>query len=182
MAVHDEEIARRLRTTREGLGLSQEALAELMSVRGFDFRQQTVNKIENNQRRLLASELVAFADSLGVGVADLLGLGSDRGPIVVSGARLEEATRNLQHASLAHARAMLGFALAADAAENLHANDAYYADGPLIEQTPGWVATADVVGSLEATMKANRREITGERAQSVMRALKAEHEHFHSAD
>lgn len=179
MAVHDEQIARRLRSTRESLGVSQEALAELMNVRGHDFRQQTVNKIEKNQRRVLASELVALADSLGISVTDLLGLGSDRAPLLMSGARLEEATRNLQHASLAYARAMLGFALAADTAGDLHANDAYFVTGALVRQTPGWIATADVVGSLEATLKNNQTDALGGHASRVLRALKAEHERFH---
>ncbi|KQR88736.1 hypothetical protein ASF96_02915 [Microbacterium sp. Leaf179] len=150
-----------------------------MSVRGHDFRQQTVNKIEKNQRRVLASELVALADSLGVSVSDLLGLGSDRAPLLLSGARLEEATRNLQHASLAYARAMLSFALAADAASDLHANDAYFATEPLVKQTPGWIATADVVGSIEATLKNTLSESLGEHASKVLRALKTEHDYFH---
>ena len=50
--------------TRKLRSLSQEAVAEAMQERGFDFHQQTVYKIEKRQRKVTLSEAIALAEVL----------------------------------------------------------------------------------------------------------------------
>lgn len=61
----DQNIAANVRIYREAADISQEDLAQRMTGRGFSFSQATVWKIENGQRPIKASELIALADSLG---------------------------------------------------------------------------------------------------------------------
>ena len=60
----DRNISANLRMYREAGNISQEELAQRMTDRGFGFSQATIWKIENGQRPVKASELVALADSL----------------------------------------------------------------------------------------------------------------------
>ena len=60
----DRNISANLRIYREAGNISQEELAQRMTDRGFGFSQATIWKIENGQRPVKASELVALADSL----------------------------------------------------------------------------------------------------------------------
>jgi transcriptional regulator with XRE-family HTH domain len=62
----DQHIAANLRTHRETGSISQEELAQRMTDRGFGFTQATIWKIENGQRPVKASELVALAHCLEV--------------------------------------------------------------------------------------------------------------------
>lgn len=179
MATSDEEIATRIKETRERLGISQGALAQTLAMRGHDFRQQTVYKIENNQRRVLASELVAIADALDVTATSLLGVTTDRAPILLSGARLHESGRNLQAAAVAYARAMLSFAMAADSATALHPGDEQFANEGLLKQTPAWMVSADAFLNLEANFKINRPEEFGPHAMAVLETLRVDYNHFH---
>lgn len=178
MANQDEEIAKRIKTTREQRGISQDGLAQSVAARGHDFRQQTVYKIESNQRRVMASELVAIADALGVPAADLLGLGTDRAPILLAGSRLQESQKHLDFAATSHARAMLDFARAADAAESLHASDERFAREGLLKQTPAWLVSTAVL-NLEATLNLNRVDNLGPHALEVIDALRVDYNHFH---
>jgi len=178
MGTQDEEIAKRIKATREQHGISQDTLAQGVAARGHDFRQQTVYKIESNQRRVLASELVAIADALGVPAADLLGLGTDRAPILLAGARLQETQKNLDFAAVGHARAMLAFAQSADAAESLHANDEKFAQEGLLKLTPAWLVSGALL-SVEAGLKLNRVENLGPHALAVLEALRVDYNHFH---
>lgn len=179
MNVHEEEIRRRLRSVREAKSMSQADLAGYMTARGFDFKQQTINKIEKGERRVSAAELVALASSLGVEAANLLGSGESGLPLATAGGRLEEAGANLRAASIAYGRAMLAYAQTADELDDPHANVVRFITEGLLKQTPGFYATGDVVGSLEATLRLNRIELTGEHALALMAALRAEHERFH---
>lgn len=177
MATHDEELGKRIEAARLALGMSQDDLAKHMTSRGYDFTRQTVYKIEKNKRRVLAAELVAFADVFGKPVVELLGLGSSRAPLLMAGARLEEALRNLQTASNAYADAVMSYARAADDAADLHAQDAQYAREILARQTPAWIssASADYV-------KANLRRFsadTGDYANGVLKAYESDYNHFH---
>lgn len=178
MAATDEELARRIKRTREQFGMSQDALAQRVSARGPDFRQQTVYKIEQNQRKVLASELLAIADALGVPPMDLLGIGNDRAPLVSAGSRLEEAQRQLLSSANAYARAMIAYAQAADRSTHLHELDADYARTALTRQTPAWVASSSVE-QIEATLKLNEIELAPGFALETMTALRTDYEQFH---
>ncbi|WP_307218417.1 helix-turn-helix domain-containing protein [Microbacterium sp. SORGH_AS_0888] len=179
MPTPDVLLGQRIRNYRESAGMSQADLSRALEARGLNIPSTTVYKIEHATRKVLASELPIFGAALGVPAANLLGLGEDRAPLHDAGGRLEEASRNLETASLAYARAMLSFALAADAMRELHENDEYFVTESLIRQTPGWVATANVIGSIDASLKLNRREVTSPHARAVLDALKREHDHFH---
>lgn len=182
MASHDEVLAARIKNAREAFGISQEGLARSVAAMGLDFRQQTIYKIESGNRKVVASELVAISAALGVPVTELLGIGSDRQPLFSSGARLEEAQRQLQSSALAHGRAMMAYARAADrAGDNLHEVDRNYAEDSLLRQTPGWIASADVLGSIEATLKMNQVDPAeiGPHSRAVLESLRRDHEHFH---
>lgn len=175
----DEAIGGRIRRAREAAGLSQSGLAGMLKARGLPLPAQTIYKIEQGKRKVLAAELPVLGDALGVHAANLLGLGEDRGPLLIAGSRLHEAGSNLQAAALAYARAMLSHAQAADSAESLHPSDERFARDSLVRQTPGWMATSDVLGSIEASLKLNRVTISGDHSTAVLEALRAEHEHFH---
>ncbi|MHA3723474.1 helix-turn-helix domain-containing protein [Leucobacter sp. HY1910] len=180
MNIHEEEIRRRVRSVREAKGMSQTDLAGYMNARGFDFKQQTLNKIEKGQRRVSAAELVALASSLGVEASNLLGGGDSGVPLATVAGRLEEASNTLRGAAIAYGRAMLAYAQTVDGLTDPHANIVQFASDGLTRQTPGWVASGDVLGSLEATLKLNRVELTGHHALAVMEALRADHDKFHS--
>ena len=162
--------------------MSQADLAASVTARGLSFQPSTVYKIEQAKRKVLASEVPVIGSALGIPAANILGLGEDRSPLLTAGARLEESLRHLQFSALAYARAMLAFAQAADAAENLHPNDYHYAAESLPRQTPAWIASADVLGSIEATLKLNRVEVTGDHAKAVISALKADRDKMHGPD
>ena len=65
----DQEIGRRIRQLRRALDYSQDSVAQTM---GPPFRQTTISKIERGQRPVLARELLALADILGVSTEWLL--------------------------------------------------------------------------------------------------------------
>lgn len=175
----DEEIGSRIRNAREAAGFSQSGLAAALTARGLPLPAQTIYKMEQGKRKVLASELPIIGSALGVPAANLLGLGEDRGPLLVAGSRLHEAGSNLQAAALAYGRAMLSHAQAADAVERLHPSDERFATESLIKQTPGWMATGDVLGSIESTLKLNRVTLAGKHSKAVLDALRSDHEHFH---
>ena len=67
------EFARELAMRRKAAGLSQQALADLMQLRGWsNFRQQTVLKIEKGARGVSLPEAVDLADALGSELTALL--------------------------------------------------------------------------------------------------------------
>lgn len=179
MGVHDEEIKQRIKAAREAKGMSQADLAGYMDARGYEFKQQTINKIEKGDRKVSAAELVALASSLGVSAANLLGLGEDRTPLLMAGARLEEAMRHLDSSSIAYARAMLSYTQAADGIEQIHASDEEFIRESLFRQTPGWMATAHALDSLEATLKLNRVKLEGEFSTGLLQAMRDENNLLH---
>lgn len=182
MGVHDDEIRRRVKAAREAKGLSQSELASSMNARGSDFKQQTINKIEGGDRKVSAAELVALASALDTSAASLLGLGEDRESLLIAGARLEEAMRNLHSSSMAYGRAMLAYAMAADGIETLHTNDEHFIKAGLLKQTPGWIASGDVFHSLVATLGVDRVQVLGEHATALLAAIEAEHDLLHKND
>lgn len=179
MGVHDDEIKQRIKAAREAKGMSQADLAGYMDARGYEFKQQTINKIEKGDRKVSAAELVALASSLGVSAANLLGLGEDRTPLLMAGARLEEAMRHLDSSSVAYARAMLSYTQAADGIEQIHASDEEFIRESLFRQTPGWMATAHALDSLEATLKLNRVKLEGEFSTGLLQAMRDENNLLH---
>lgn len=62
----DQNIATNIREYREARHLSQDELAQQMTVRGFGFSQATIWKIETGKRPVKVSEAAAFADALGL--------------------------------------------------------------------------------------------------------------------
>lgn len=179
MGVHDDEIKQRIKAAREAKGMSQADLAGYMDARGYEFKQQTINKIEKGDRKVSAAELVALAGSLGVSAANLLGQGEDRTPLLMAGARLEEAMRHLDSSSIAYARAMLSYTQAADGVEQIHASDEEFIRESLFRQTPGWIATAHALDSLEATLKLNRVKLQGEFSTGLLQAMRDENNLLH---
>ena len=65
----DAAFAEAIRDARTKAGMSQEDLATEMSLRSFDFHQQTVYKIESGKRKISIGEAVALADILGTPLA-----------------------------------------------------------------------------------------------------------------
>lgn len=65
--------AARVRSTREGAGLTQTALAELARSQGFPFHQQTIAKIESGERPLRVDEAARLAEVLAVSPSWLAG-------------------------------------------------------------------------------------------------------------
>lgn len=63
----------RLSETRRRLGLTQDQIARAMTLRGFDFTQATVHKIEKTQqpRKVSVGEAIALAEILGVDLSVL---------------------------------------------------------------------------------------------------------------
>jgi len=67
----DEAFAAAIRAKREAKGLTQEDLAKHMTMRGFDFHQQTIYKIEKGSRKVTVGEAVSLAEAVGVPVETL---------------------------------------------------------------------------------------------------------------
>ena len=61
----DERFALNMRDARKRAGLSMEALAQLATEYGFTCSQQTIDKIENQGRRVSAGEISALCRALG---------------------------------------------------------------------------------------------------------------------
>lgn len=57
---------------RQAKGISQAALAALMSASGYNWRQSTVYSIENGQRRVQLAEAMRVAELLGLELTDML--------------------------------------------------------------------------------------------------------------
>ncbi|MBU1250617.1 MAG: helix-turn-helix transcriptional regulator [Actinobacteria bacterium] len=68
----DSSFATSLKKTRERLGLSQGALAELMQARGYKFHQATIYKVESGARRVSVGEAAALAEVLDVPLTSML--------------------------------------------------------------------------------------------------------------
>ena len=69
--------AQNVRTIRDQNGLSQVQLAQRMSEYGYRWPQNTIQRIEHNQRRVDIAEADALARALGVSVGTLLAEPSD---------------------------------------------------------------------------------------------------------
>lgn len=69
----EQWLARALRTAREALGMSQENVAQAMSLYDFNWRQTTVQKTEAASRPIRVNEAIALAEVLRIHPADLLG-------------------------------------------------------------------------------------------------------------
>ena len=67
----DAAFAASIRVSREAKGLTQEDLAKHMTMRGFDFHQQTIYKIEKGTRKVTVGEAVSLAEAVGVPVEAL---------------------------------------------------------------------------------------------------------------
>ncbi|RFA10395.1 hypothetical protein B7R54_15160 [Subtercola boreus] len=67
----DEAFASMFRVAREAKGLTQDDVARHMSMRNYDFHQQTVYKIENGRRRVTVGEGVELASLVGLPVEAL---------------------------------------------------------------------------------------------------------------
>ncbi len=159
--------------------MSQEELAARVAARlgtpenrDASFRQQTIYKIEQGRRRVLAAELIAIAQALDTSPAALLGLDEERTPVVAAGARFEEARRNLETSAMAYGEAMVSLARVADNAEQLHEVDKGFVSGPLLRQTPGAIASGDVAIAMEVSTPSPRGPLT----EAVLKAMKAEKE------
>jgi transcriptional regulator with XRE-family HTH domain len=66
-AITEQQLAERIRTLRERLGLTQADVAERI-----DLSRSTLAQIELGQRKVTAMELIAFAKTFGVSVEELL--------------------------------------------------------------------------------------------------------------
>ncbi len=65
-------VSQRVRIERERLGLSQEALATKLQMKGVGIDQQAISKIERNARIVTDYELLCLADVFGISVDELL--------------------------------------------------------------------------------------------------------------
>ncbi|MEF2977275.1 helix-turn-helix transcriptional regulator [Subtercola sp. YIM 133946] len=67
----DDAFAVTFRRARERKGLTQEDVARHMTMRGYDFHQQTVYKIESGKRKVTVGEGVALAELVHIPVESL---------------------------------------------------------------------------------------------------------------
>lgn len=83
----DDSFARSVKAVRERKDLTQEDLAKSMRLRGFDFHQQTVYKIERGKRKVTVGEGVALAEILDEPFSVLAGIDPDSLEHLQSGTR-----------------------------------------------------------------------------------------------
>lgn len=66
METADQRLASNMRNVRHVAGLSQAAVAEAMTERGYTWHQQTVYRVEAGRQQVRLAEAVALAEVLGV--------------------------------------------------------------------------------------------------------------------
>lgn len=93
----EENFAHNVRRLREKQGLSQEALASMMSARGYPFHQATIYKIEAGSRRVQIGEAAALATALSAHVEAMTLPPEDQEPIEAIRAEIASFSRK-QHA------------------------------------------------------------------------------------
>ena len=69
--ITEERFAANLRMTREAVGVSQSRLADEMTARGWQWRQQTVTRVETGRRSVRLGEAKAVAEILGTSLDKL---------------------------------------------------------------------------------------------------------------
>jgi transcriptional regulator with XRE-family HTH domain len=74
---YSAELAANIRAARSRAGMSQKSLAERMTALGFKWAYQTVGKVENDNRPLLATELLGLALALNVTLPYLMGVSEE---------------------------------------------------------------------------------------------------------
>lgn len=65
-------INQRLRELREQRGMSQNGLAQILQLKGYDIDKNTITRIEKNSRYVTDIELKAFVEVFGVGYGYLI--------------------------------------------------------------------------------------------------------------
>lgn len=96
----DTAIGEAVKSARLKAGISQQAIADAMTFRGFDFHQPTVGKIERGERRVTIGEAFALADVFGMDLELFLGVHSspDMSTMLRSHQGLADAMRLLEEA------------------------------------------------------------------------------------
>ena len=81
---YSAELAANIRAARSRAGMSQKSLAARMRELGFGWQYQTLGKVENDSRPLLAAELLGLALALGVTLPYLTGVSEEDHLVEVS--------------------------------------------------------------------------------------------------
>jgi transcriptional regulator with XRE-family HTH domain len=168
----DRNISANLRIYREAGNISQEELAQRMTDRGFGFSQATIWKIENGQRPVKASELVALADSLEVmSLASFMAEPGD----ALHDVQVDQAHRRaygafeaLKEAAAVYIEAQLNLAYAVHLADN--------AGVAVREMHTVWLNTLAEQAVIEARIEMNKADAHGQQISDevykVMDALR----------
>lgn len=146
MTSADDKFADRLQEVRSAQGVSQAALADRMSARGYKrFKQQTIDRIESGERRagedtlkrrkVTYGEASDLAACLGYTLDELTSGGSEL--LLRQGAIVDIRMSDLVRASHLYVEAMFGYAKSADErSEQLHDSVRRYLEDALSRQTP----------------------------------------------
>ena len=163
----DQNIAANLRTYREAGNISQDELAQRMADRGFGFSQATIWKIERGQRPVRASELIAFADALGI--MSVTSLTSEPGQ-ARQRVQLDQANRNahdaygvLKEAAGAYLHAQLELVVAA--------YEARAAGLTVTELHTSWLATPPEEAVIQARVEADQEEARSEQVNDAVNTI-----------
>jgi transcriptional regulator with XRE-family HTH domain len=168
----DRNISANLRIYREAGNISQEELAQRMTDRGFGFSQATIWKIENGQRPVKASELVALADSLEI--MSLASFMTEPGD-ALHDVQVDQAHRRaygafeaLKEAAVAYIETQLNLAFAVHEAHN--------AGVAVREMHTVWLNTLAEQAVIEARIEMNKADAHGQQISDevykVMDALR----------
>ena len=163
----DQNIAANLRTYREARNISQDELAQRMADRGFGFSQATIWKIERGQRPVRASELIAFADALGIiSVTSLTsepGEARHRVQLDQANRKAHDAYGALKEAAAAYLHAQLELVVAA--------YEARAAGLTVTELHTSWLDTPPEEAVIQARVEADQEEARSEQVNDAVNTI-----------
>ena len=163
----DQNIAANLRTYREAGNISQDELAQRMADRGFGFSQATIWKIERGQRPVRASELIAFADALGIlSVTSLTyepGQARHRVQLDQANRKAHDAYGVLKEAAAAYLHAQLELVVAA--------HEARAAGLTVTELHTSWLDTPPEEAVIQARVEADQEEARSEQVNDAVNTI-----------
>lgn len=145
----ERAFAEKIRLHREQKTMTQEELAHEVSLRGFDFKQQTIYKIESGNRRVTVGEAAAIADALGYTLDGLFGGG---GSLASAYLLSNRAGSQARRAAREYVDALMDVAIAADGmTQPLRSADVRWLTHAMPEQTPAQT-TIDVLMDFNARL------------------------------
>lgn len=181
MHPHDETFAAQVRTVREHLGLSQTDLAQSMTTRGHDFRQQTIYKIETGIRRVTFGEAVDIAASLGLTLEDMVSDESSR-DLNVALTRVDQEREALQQAGHDYAFTLFRMAAIADKAKSLTESEAETVRDAIELESPAMCLRLEGLDkSPQQRLVASNLDTTGDFVQLLVKCIHRDDEAMRTA-